>query len=137
MWIEVYDNKKDKVLCQADIDYGPCTVLVKKTKNYPKECTETFGNQYWLDRWLTIRAKNSIEPTYEFDDVVLKKLNLYNRKYLFGRMDEACFLYSLLCNFVSDKDDLCVYPVKTEIVTCMSVDPTYGNIYLWKAREKT
>ena len=136
MWIEVYDKKEKKTLCHADIDYGPGTVLVKEVKNVFPTLSDTFGNPFWLDRWLTLRAKDSIEPTYEFDDIVLKKLDLYDRKYLFGRMDEACVLYSLLCNYVSDGDDLCVYPLKTEIITCMSVDPAYGNVYLWKAREK-
>ena len=136
MWIEIFDQKAQKQLCRADLLIGPGTLIVQQFLPVCPGEPEGVKTKADLYRWLTIRARSMMEPTYEFDDVVLKKLDLLPQKYKFGRMDEACVLYAALCNFQKDEDSLGVWPLHTEVLSVIAMDPKYENLYLWEARKK-
>lgn len=123
MNVKLY-NKERKVLVQADVTFGLDVLFVNK-------CNGTM-NEDEFENWLINRT--NIEFDYETDDIILKKLNLYHRKKDFGRMNEAKVLYAMLNNFKGN-DDLLLYPEKTELISMVSYDWRYSNIYIWKSLE--
>lgn len=131
MKVEVYDKQKEMTLCTAEIEFGPGALYVEKLY-------ETFIDDFHapedLDLFLTKRANAMVERSYEFDNVVLKKIGMENRRHLFGRMDEAKVLYALLCNFALPTDGILVYPLNDEVVGMTMIDPKYGDLYLWGKR---
>lgn len=130
MIIEIYDEEKDKCLSKIDIFIGLDVIII----NDIIEDNYFNYNKQDLHKWLMDRTL--LPKTYEIDEIVLKKLGLYNNRHLFGRMNEARCLYALLNNFKSDKDEIMIYPIKDEIISMVSIDYRYSNIYLWRKRRK-
>ena len=122
MNIVVYD-KNNSVLCKADAIFGLSVVVVKSCSGMD------VGDLYAL-----INERTDVANFYEMDDVVLKKLGLYDRKREFGRMDEACMLYGILTNFSLPGDGISIYPEKDEYVSMIAEDPRYSNIYVWRKK---
>ena len=130
MKIEVYDEKKRTCLYIADVWFGLDVLIVREfTKLRDDLSISSVGD---FTRFLQSRAE--FRDSYEIDDIVLKKLNLYDKKYEFGRMSEACVLYAMLCNFKKKEDAIAIYPLQTELVSMIAYDPSYSNIYFWEKR---
>lgn len=121
MKILVVDKKDNKILYKAEALFGLDNVIIQSAYGI---------DPYKLEMYLIQRSK--LENTYEIDDIVLEKLALKKRKYLFGRMSEACMLYAMLTNFEKDTDNIAVYPEETEVVSMIAYDNKYSNIYLWE-----
>lgn len=122
MKIQLIDKKENKIICTADVSFGLDTLIVNECKGMDRE---------QFENWLLDRA--SFRDSYEMDEIVLKKLNLYRKKYLFGRMSEACVLYAMLCNFEKEEDNFAVYPLHDELFSMFAFDSNYTNLYLWRA----
>lgn len=122
MNVRLIDKKENKTICTADILFGLDVLIVEQCQGMKIE-----ELQNWLEERVKIR-----NYTYEMDDIILKKLNLYHKKHLFGRMDEACVLYAMLTNFEDKNDNLALFPQKDEFVCMIAYNPNYSNLYLWR-----
>lgn len=116
-------NKKTKVILgTADVIFGLDTLIVKECDMFtPKELNHLLMKKAEIQNYI-----------YEMDDVILKKLDLYHKKALFGRMTEAKVLYAMLNHFETKDDDILIYPQKNELICMIPLNPAYSNIYLWE-----
>lgn len=120
----------------ADATFSTDLVFINEIYQvFKKEILPFNPNNYKtsLESWMFFRAR-SYYTGYESDDVFLKALGLENKKYKFGRMSEACVLYTILQNFKTKDDDYSIYPMQDEIVFMGHIYPEYGNIYDWKSK---
>lgn len=122
MKVYLVDKKQGTILCTADILFGLDSLIVT-------QCTGK--NPCELQQFLEQRAY--FDDSVEQDEKVLKKLNLYQRRNLFGRMSEANVLYSMLSNFEKPGDSLALYPQKDEFVCMAPYNANYSNLYSWRA----
>lgn len=126
MQVQLINKKENKILCTADVTFGLDVLIVNTC-----EGMDTEELQFFLEQRAEIP-----NYSYDMDDIILKKLDLYYKKNCFGRMTYACVLYAMLCNFEKKDDDFALYPVNNEFV-CMAVyDPDFSNLYIWRAYEK-
>lgn len=131
MEIEIYDYKTNLTFCKADVIFGLDTFIIRKCIPNPEIENNPFNIRF-LSEFFETRAE--LPCSIDTDKKVLNKLGLLNKANLFGRMNEACILYAMLNNFVSDNDDLEVFPMKDEIICIVELDQRYSNIYVWHKR---
>lgn len=122
MQVMLVNKKEKKIICIADILFGLDVLIVESCNGM-----DVIKLQVLLEE----RAKIK-NYTYEMDDIILKKLNLYHKRNQFGRMNEACVLYAMLNNFEKEDDDLALYPIRNEFVCMVVYDPNYSNLYIWR-----
>ena len=67
------------------------------------------------------------------DEIVLKELDLYEKKHLFGRMNEACVLRAMLKNFEIKNSDIIFFPKEDKLISFQLYDSRYSNIYIWRS----
>lgn len=125
MKVEIINKRTQELICQADIDFGLETYIINSVQGITEEELECFLEEHSL-----------LPCTYEIDEIILKRLNLYSRKNLFGRMSEAKILYALLNNFESDKDDYILYPTENTYICLHALDCRYSNIYIFNKEKK-
>lgn len=124
MLVRLFNKKTKETIVTADVSFGLDVAIV----NF---CNGMSLSEF--EQFLENRAK--LPHTYDMNDVVLKALNLYDRKNKFGRMSEAKMLYAIVNSFAKDEDDLEIHPLKTELVSMIALDFRYSNIYIWKSEE--
>lgn len=128
MKICTWDKKEKKILYESDILFGLGEVIVEKV--YSDTISETE-----LEKELLKRAY--FENSYEMDEIVLKELDLYEKKHLFGRMNEACVLRAMLKNFEIENSDIIFFPKEDKLISFQLYDSRYSNIYLWRSLYET
>ena len=126
MKICAWSKKEKKILYEADVIFGLAEIIVKDLY------TNTITSEELRE---TLLERAYFEDSYEMDETVLKELDLYDKRYLFGRMSEACVLRAILKNFEVPDSDIIFVPKEDKLISFQAYDERYSNIYIWSGVE--
>lgn len=126
MLMELWNNETNEKLGTYNIWFSPETFLIS---------THIDGISI---EDANIILQNQLEPIADYDEErqILSSIHLEHNHFLFGRMDEVVILRALLKYFTKEGSPYALYPARQELLTFVSYDEKYDQMYLLNPRGK-